>query len=46
MHTRKDTLTKPNSGTSWWKHARKWGKRIQSKMERQAAKKNINEQVH
>ena len=37
-HKRKDTLVAP---VEWWKHL-KWFKRRQSKMERKAAKKEIN----
>jgi hypothetical protein len=40
-HVRKDTLTKPNSGTSWWKHLRPFGKRAQAQKERAAAKRDI-----
>jgi hypothetical protein len=37
-HVRKDTLTKPRQ---WAKHLRPYGKRMQSKAERQAVKKEI-----
>lgn len=41
-HTRKDTLIKPKE---WAKHLRPFGKRVQSKAERQAAKKEINKNI-
>lgn len=37
-HVRKDTLTRP---VEWAKHLRPWGKKLQSKKERQAAIREI-----
>jgi hypothetical protein len=38
-HKRKDTLVKPKE---WAKHLRPFGKRVQSKAERRAAKKEFD----
>jgi hypothetical protein len=40
-HVRRDTLTK---SLEWWKHL-KWRKRDQAKRERQAAKREIRDQL-
>lgn len=41
-HTRKDTLVPPSE---WAKHLRPYGKRLQSKAERKAAKKHITKEI-
>lgn len=40
-HVRKDTLV---TSPEWWKHL-KWNKKIVSKAERQAAKKQISDEL-
>lgn len=40
-HIRKGILTAPQSYSGWWKHLRKFGKRLFWKAERKAAKLNL-----
>lgn len=40
-HKRKDTLARVVPSCGWWKHLRKYGKRLQAKAERRATQREI-----